>query len=118
MKLYIGIKRSNGYYYIAALNNQGVAVLKSKLPTSAPTEAITQSLTSLKDAFQAPLRIAICREYSTDLSFVDAIEKDHGHVKLVDYSLLYSTDLIPQKPLDHDHYRDPIQLAILRSLDE
>lgn len=29
-KLYVGIKRSHGYYYIAALDKQGVAVLKNR----------------------------------------------------------------------------------------
>lgn len=118
MRLYVGIKRNNDYYYIAVLNNQGVAVLKAQFPIDAPTEGIIKSLSYLKDAFQAHLGIAICREYSIDLSFIDAIEEAHGPVKLVDPTTLHSTDFLTENPFSPDYYRYPIQLAILKSLDE
>lgn len=118
MKLYVGIKRSNGYYYIAALDHQGTAVLKNQFPITAPREAIIKSLASLKEAFQASLRIAICLENFSDSSLQETIENLFGPVKLVQPSLLYSTDFIPEDPFGHDPYRHSLHLAILKSLQE
>jgi hypothetical protein len=118
MKFYVGIKRSNGYYYIATLDHQGTAVLKKQLPITAPRDAIIKSIASLKEAFQASLRIAICLENFTDSSLKETIENLFGPVKLVQPSLLYSTDFIPDDPFGHDFYRHSIHLAILKSLED
>lgn len=118
MKLYVGIKAVNEYIYIVALDNQGVAVLKNQFPINASCEAIINSLCSLKNAFQAPLRIAICSDDSINPSFIYAIEKQHGHVKLVKPSFLYTTNLMPEDDFEYTIYRQPLQLALLRSLSD
>jgi hypothetical protein len=118
MKLYVGIKAINQYIYVVALDNQGVAVLKNQFPITASYEAILHSLDSLKEAFQAPLKIAICSDDSLKPSFIYAIEKHHGHVKLVKPSFLYSTNLMPEDDFEYTIYRQSLQLALLRSLSD
>lgn len=117
MKLYVGIKKVNEYFYIAALDNEGVAVLKNQFPITASYETIINCLSCLQDAFQALLRIAICSDDDyVEPSFIEAIKREYGHIKLVKPALLYSTDLMPEDTLNYDIYRHPIHLAILRSL--
>ena len=116
MKLYVGIRKAYGHLSIVALDNHGVAVLKNQFPFNTSGKIILKTLASLKDAFKAPLRIAISQENSIDFSLINSIEKEHGKVILVKPSLLYSTDFTPDDSLHFDRYRYAIHLAILRSL--
>jgi hypothetical protein len=119
MKLYLGIKQSNSQLYLAALDNQGVAVLKSCFPSNCPPTAVTNSLKALEQAFSTHLSIAICLEESSQQLLLEAIQKEFSSVKSFRPSVLYSTDIIPEDPFaPTEPYRYPILLAILDSLSE
>ncbi|MDI6791818.1 MAG: hypothetical protein QME81_02960 [bacterium] len=118
-KLYIGIEGENGCYYIAALDDQGSVVIKNQLPIIASSEAIIKYFSAIKEAFDASLKIALCQELVIEPSLLSTLERIHGPVKLVEESLLYSTDFIPADSFYVDNpYRRAIHLAILRSLAE
>lgn len=119
MKLYLGIKQTNSHLYLVALDNQGVAVFKTRFPSACPPEAVTNSLKALQQAFSASLRIATCLEESNQQPLLDAIQKEFSSVKSFSPSVLYSTDIIPEEPfVSPDPYCYPILLAILDSLAE
>ncbi len=116
MKIYVGIHATNHFLYIAALNNTGVAVLKSQYPLNCRANSIMDSLFSLKTAFNATLKIAIEKNDSIKPVFIQKMKKKFSDVQLFDSSLIYSTDLIPEDKFDFVIYRNSLQLAILRSL--
>ena len=119
MKLYLGIRQANTHLYLAALDNQGVAVFKTCFPSDCPPEAVTNSLKALQLAFSAPLRIATCLEEPNQQPLLEAIQKEFSLVKSFSPSVLYSTDIITEEPFaSPDPYCYPILLAILDSLSE
>ena len=119
MKLYLGISQAHTHLYLAALDNEGVAVFKTCFPFDCPPEAVTNSVKALQLAFSAPLRIATCLEKSNQQPLMEAIQKEFSSVKSFSPSVFYSTDIIPEEPFaSPDPYCYPILLAILDSLAE
>jgi hypothetical protein len=119
MNLYLGIKQSDSYLYLAALDNEGVTVFKSRFPSNCPPRPIIDSLLMIQKVFSTPMKIAACFEEANQQSLLPAIQKQFPVVKSFKQSILYSTDLIPDDPYSpHDPYRAPLQLAILTSLDQ
>ena len=118
MKLYLGISQNNSHLYLAALDNQGVAVFKTRFPSACPPNAVSNSIKDLQQAFSVSLRIATCLEESNQ-PLIDAIKKDFSWVNSFSPSVFYSTDIIPEEPFaSPDPYSYPILLAILDSLSE
>lgn len=119
MKLYLGISQNSSHLYLAALDNQGVAVFKTRFPSGCPSEALTNSLKALQDAFSATLRIAACLEGPNQQHLLEAIQKDFSEVKSFTPNVFYSTDILPEDPFaSPDPYRHPLLLAILDSLSD
>ena len=119
MNLYLGITQSGPYLYLAALDNEGVAVFKSRFPSNCPARPIIDSLLMIQKVFSVPMRIAACFAESNHHRLLPAIQKQFPLVKSFKHSILYSTDLIPEDPNSFpDPYRNPLQLAILTSLDQ
>jgi hypothetical protein len=119
MKLYLGISQNNSQLYLAAIDNQGVAVFKSRFPSSCPPESVTNSLKALQQVFSASLRIATCLEEANQQHLLKAIQKDFPGVKSFTPNVFYSTDILPEDPFaSPDPYRYPLLLAILDSLSD
>jgi hypothetical protein len=119
MKLYLGISQNNSHLYLAAIDNQGVAVFKTRFPSACPPEALTNSLKSLQQAFSASLRISTCLEETNQQHLLEAIQKEFYGVKTFRPSVFYSTDILPEEPFaSPDPYRYPLLLAILDSLSD
>lgn len=119
MKLYLGISQNNSHLYLAAIDNQGVAVFKSRFPSACPPEAITNSLKALQKAFSASLRISTCLEKANQQHLLEAIQKEFPEVKSFPPNVFYSTDILPEDPFaSPDPYRYPLLLAILDSLSD
>lgn len=120
MKVYVGIRQSNPYIYIAALNNQGKTILKTLFPSNCPPQAIIDSLDAFQQAFGAPLRIATCLEENLQHSLLAYLQKKFPFVRPFDSSAFYSTDFFPEEEpyASADPYRYPLLLAILDSLEQ
>lgn len=120
MKVYVGVRQTNSHIYIAALNNQGKTILKTFFPSSCPPQAIVNSLEAFQQAFDAPLRIAVCLKENPQHSLAAYLQKKFHFVRLLDSSVYYLTDFFPEEEpyAPSDPFRDAILLALLDSLEQ
>lgn len=119
MKLYIGIRQTDSYLYIAALNNQGEAILKTSLPSTCSPEALINSFKAIQQAFSASIRIATCLPYDHQHLLLEPIQREFSSVKPFNSSIFRSIpDLIADQDVyaSSDPYRYSLLLAILDSL--